>query len=610
MFRRTLCLLLSVFCICIGLVACKEEPGEITGKEISVEMKEYGGGLKNPLKGLRAQNSFGAEYESLAKWYIRWIDIEESADDGLDKLIAYSNNQWGTATFTNTKVIPRVYLKWPDSNDEYGGNYWPSDMTTGDYESPEFRERLVAMIKKMAQAWDNDPRVAYIEMGLIGAWGEQHTPTPSLEMQQLLAETFKTYFKNKLVMVRYPGNSLFMNNDFGLYWDEWGSDMQWAVWDRINLVLQDPYVDRWKTSVFGGENTNNLYGFGDDGGRFLTYGIPYPFTADEAFRSKLQQMIDYARLTHTNHMQTTLASSADAHMNMQTFQNTLGYRFVIQSATYTSSANPGGRFRLSFQVTNMGASPFYYDWPVQVTLLDPETRQPVYKEVMDGVSISDWMPGEGWNTETSAYTTPAPVYDVEATLQIPKTLEKGEYLLALTMLDPAGLQPAAVFANKNYITGGYTVLGTFGVGSEPEPLSDSYKFNKPDEDNGLQYCLNLSNFTTCTAGKEDAAAAVDGSTTTLWTASSNGKQTLTVDLGQIHRLKSLEVLWENPTDYTVEVSEDGKKWGECDSRIISCKNQVTRSYLEKSGIRYVRLQLQKTATGSPASLYAINVYGE
>lgn len=39
------------------------------------------------------------------------------------------------------------------------------------YFDPTFPERMRKLIKKLGEAWDNDPRVAYVEMGLIWRMG-------------------------------------------------------------------------------------------------------------------------------------------------------------------------------------------------------------------------------------------------------------------------------------------------------------------------------------------------------------------------------------------------------------------------------------------------------
>ena len=47
---------------------------------------------------------------------------------------------------------------------------------TGGYFDPSFPDRVRNLVRKLGEAWDNDPRVAYIEMGIIGEWGEHHDP--------------------------------------------------------------------------------------------------------------------------------------------------------------------------------------------------------------------------------------------------------------------------------------------------------------------------------------------------------------------------------------------------------------------------------------------------
>lgn len=147
---------------------------------------------------------------------------------------------------------------------------------------------------------------------MIGYWGEQHTPTPTDQVQRVLIHAFEANFHNKKIMVRNPQHLLFTDSEYGLYWDEWGSDMQWSEWDHIDLVMTEKYVDRWKTAVFGGENTNNLYTFDPTGGRFMTFGCPEPFDEITAFTKYSAEMTKYARLVHANHMHTRLPAAFPA----------------------------------------------------------------------------------------------------------------------------------------------------------------------------------------------------------------------------------------------------------------------------------------------------------
>ena len=560
--------------------------------DVTQTLTRYANGVRNPLKGLRADWELDARYGSLSRFYIKWNAIENTAADTVDKLRAYSLAHWGSAHMSNTKIIPRVYLEWPNV-----GTYWPADLQTGDYESPVFRERLKAMVKKMAQAWDNDPQIAYIEMGLIGQWGEQHTPSPSGTVQKVLIDAFHTYFKNKLVMVRYPPSDLFTLGGFGLYWDEWGSEMQWDTWDHIDMVLEDAYKDRWKTAVFGGENTNNLYTYDPDGGRFMTYGCPDPFDAETAFTKYSGEMIKYARLVHANHMHTRLdeVSSGLAQMNVATFQDTLGYAFELKAARFNHVDAQDRLLQLSFDVKNTGASPMYYDWPVRVSLLDPAAGKPVWSSLIPGASVMDWMPGEEWQSEERKYAVPAPTYTVDASLTLPQSVASGDYILALSIPDPAGLHNAAVFVNTGYMEGGYTALGMVGVGKAAEQTLNLSGMLIPQQDEALRYDQNVALHDEC-----NIPALTDGLSSTSWVSDGSA---VTIHLEAVHTVSSLTVQFaKEQRPFTVYV-RSGNEWIPVDSDHFQNRTHETHVPLNLRA-RAIRIVAEEGAELTQVLVYA------
>lgn len=577
---------LAILVLCFSIL-CTEGVCESMALDVKVSPMPYAGGVRNPLKGLRADNDLNTRYGTLVRWYIPWNALESNAEDGFEKLVEYGKQQWGNASMLNCKIIPRVYLEWPNV-----GTYWPEDMKTGDYTSFDFQLRLTTMVQKMAKAWDSDPQIAYIEMGLVGWWGEQHTPTPTDQVQNLLISLFSKYFVNKQVMVRNPLHALFQKAGFGLYWDEWGSDMQWSEWDHIDLVTTDAYKDRWKTAVFGGENTNNLYTYDPTGGRFMTYGCAVPFPAETAFAEYLPQMLKYARLTHTNHMHTRLPDEGNTALwkNVATFQDTLGYAFEIRSARF-NHVGEERVLQLSFDVRNNGASPLYADWPVAVSLLSAKNNTLVWRALLPGVSASDWLPGEEWDVEANAYRVPAKVYTVEGALSLPESVAEGEYVLALSIVDPAGLRNAAVFMNAGYINGGYTALGMIGVGAIPaqKPFTAAIKAQDPV----LGYDLNLALYKECTA-----AELTDGLNVSAWTG-----EGFTIDLSSRARLSSMTLAFEEPAvPFVVEVSDDGESWAAVSAEPFYAHND--RVYLPLGvKARYVRVAFAEAAALSEVSVY-------
>lgn len=461
--------------------------GDISKINIVIKPQEYEYALKNPLKGFR-KRLHGASHPlvSLERFYIKWNDLENDESDGIVKIKAYCNSIWSDLPEKNNKAIPRVYLEWPDK-----GKYWPDDMQEGDYTSEQFEYRLKRLIERLGECWDNDSRVAFIEMGIIGKWGEQHSPTPTEEIQWLLGETFRMNFRNKKVMVRcisdpynpwQSGEANILNLfDFGVYWDAYGTDEQWA--DEFYKLTKAPFNQRWKTEVMGGEVSYN-YG--------TPFGVPVNSpdnNPDYTVINKTQDVVNMVHKIHTNHLgwisNYTVGSLTDKGAN--TIQKAFGYRFVIDIASFPALLSAGGDFKFTFSVTNTGSTPFYYKWPVEISLLNPTNHEVVWSDIFENVDITQWMPGDKWDNNLKAYLEAPNTYTCSENFTLPSDISDGEYILALAILDPAGMRPAARFAIENYFNGGRHPIGKVGVGI----TIPDYSLHK-DDFNDIKFDLSLN----------------------------------------------------------------------------------------------------------------------
>ena len=504
-----LCCVVSLVFSVLSCKQPKEDLGQAGGGNVIVEHgkvtvkpAELYYAIRNPMKGLREffgpgydpiRSEYPYPYGSITKEYMQWNMLENQAGDGVDKIIAYSNHRWKGVEDMNIKVIPRIFIVWmepwnggyakntyTDHPDDLNGWHWPSDIPpqtrptdpnqpiTGGYFHPTFQDRVKALVEKAATAWDNDPRVAYVEMGIIGEWGEHHDPSittywaphdqpdhvanrtwiPGIE--KTLGDAFRDGFKNKKVMVRYAYD--FKDYEFGVYWDSWAQPQEQVRGYEEMLKLGD----RWKKQPIGGEITWNW----GDLARFNSFEA---VVADQVTRTTV---IEQIRNLHANH----LGGITWANFNNPAFlvnadliQRSLGYRFVLSEFSYPARIEAGTPFTVSFKVTNTGSSPFYYDWPVEIALLDKGSRQKVWGKILDKVAISQWMPGEQWNSANNAYSVPAPEYRIEADLAMDQALPDGEYIIAISILDPAGMLPSLRFAISNYFEGGRHPMGIVGL---------------------------------------------------------------------------------------------------------------------------------------------------
>lgn len=531
------CLFTSAFCL-----SCKDEDHgvlppiegggsvEVKDGKVTVNPAEFTYAIRNPMKGLReffgpgydkVRSEYPYPYGSLIKEYMQWNMLEDKADDGIDKIIAYSNHRWEGVEDINVKIIPRIYIVWMEpwhggyakntyttNPDDLNGWHWPSDIPgqvysedpnkaiTGGYFVPSFQDRVKKLVEKAGQAWDNDPRVAYVEMGIIGEFGEQHDPdittywpahdqpnhvenrtwVPGIE--KVLGDAFTKAFKNKKVMVRYAYE--FKDYEFGIYWDSWSADEEKVRGYEEMKKLGD----RWKKQPIGGEITWNW-------GSLAKYKSFEEVVGNETTRDLVVQQI---RDLHCNH----LGGITWADFNDQSFipnadmlQRIMGYHFLLSNFTYPTSIKQNEPFTVSFDVVNTGSSPFYYDWPVEIALLDAKTHQKVWGKTLSSAKISQWMPGDKWDNSKKEYTEPAAVTHLEESLTLDTGLDTGDYIISVAILDPAGMLPSVRFAIQNYFEGGRHPMGHIGVNAEPVYYEvKSSEFMDMRQDRTLKYKLN------------------------------------------------------------------------------------------------------------------------
>lgn len=460
---------------------------------VTVAPDEFQGAINNPLKGFRDYRQDG--YGLLKRQYIKWNDVEVCADDSVERIIAHTNKiteiKGKRFEDLNVKLVPRVYLDW---NGSPGKQYWPADLHTFDYDSPALQERLRRLVAKLGEAWDNDPRIFAVQMGLIGYWGEHHNPAPTVGQRRLLTEAFQQAFKHKPVLVRHT-NAEFMQAGFGIYYDTFANlsrEPPEGPKDQFPWQATHVYPDIWKRAPIEGEVEYNWQKQRESAKPEETFGrTPDETMTVPAYR---RYMIDKIRRYHASYLgwiDGYDASNREVLAGAAELQKAFGYRFVLDSASYPLTVQPGKTLMMKLSVRNTGSAPFYLDWPVAVALLDPATKKPVWSAPLSGVDIRKWLPGEDWDSEAFAYRQPAVPHHDEGHVALPQHIRPGQYILALAILDrQGGMMPSARFAIENYFRGGWHPLGLIGIGDPPQEVSlRDVAFDSPALDDSLYYTV-------------------------------------------------------------------------------------------------------------------------
>lgn len=395
-----------------------------------------------------------AKYVRLVKSYFYWNELERTKEDGVELIRQVSDKRFAGGREANIRFIPRVAIQWPNYGDHTLAtkitSHCAADMLPSTLDTPEFLARIRNLVEKMGEAWDDDPRVAYMELGIYGLWGEQHEDTLSRKAQKNLADAFSKAFKKTPCMVRKPRDC--MGYGFGNYWDSFAhiNEDHYAK-DAVK------YMD-WRTGVMGGEVAHNWGDHKIQPGDDMNDTLTAPEHKD--------RFLDYVHWQHNNHLEMWFEQDdrlEAALEGLAEYQKRAGHRYELEKVAYELEDN---RLTVAFDVKNVGSSPLYYKWPVAVALLN-EQKEVVWEQRFSDVDVTKWYPGDDWNFEKRMYNLQAESYHVSESFSV-AGVPKGRYYLALAILDPYCGRPNVMFATRQYFNGGWHPMGYLGIGEEVE----------------------------------------------------------------------------------------------------------------------------------------------
>jgi hypothetical protein len=418
--------------------------------------------LNNPYMGFAVD----ARYDKFAQPYrlahanLYWRDLEpvEGRYDWEAIEEKYRFDQWREK---KVNLILRVVLDYPGDSKhmdipdwlyesidrqgtwydiEYGQGFSP------DYSHPVLIRKHEQLIRALAERYDDDPLIAYIQLGSLGHWGEWHTRDeepgriefPRRAVSDQYAEHYVDHFTNKPLLMRRP-HAIALEHKMGLFNDAFGKRdatikefLDWYTNGYTSWLTQEPepaMPDFWTYAPSGGE-------FSDET-RYVT----------DAY---IDDTILQAKLTHVTWMGPNAPYKeplgGKLQNNIDRFLNTIGYRFVIAKETHEQTVRPGGRLHVRAAIVNRGAAPIYYRWPLEIGIVD--AAGVLQSKIRSSQDIRTWLPG---------------TRQVSVDVPVPATLPAGEYTLTAAILDPTNGQPGIDLAIEGRRSDGRYTLGSFAI---------------------------------------------------------------------------------------------------------------------------------------------------
>jgi len=250
--------------------------------------------LGNPLIGFAHYYPFTEMSPSvpcrLENFYVSMVDLMQGWNDfTFDK---YLESNLTEIASRNRTAIFRVYLVYPGRTNK------PSDVVpdflikgglkfngiSPDWDDSNLVKAMTQLIEAMGKRYDADPRIANINVGFLGQWGEWHdNQFASIETQKAVLDAYQQSFKVTQLTVRYPDVFGGLNaNDtrFGFHDDSFLQDTtitdSWGFMNRMKTVGA---TEQWKVGAIGGEFRPELQGCyfdNDDWTKVCGAGPPVP----------------------------------------------------------------------------------------------------------------------------------------------------------------------------------------------------------------------------------------------------------------------------------------------------------------------------------------------
>lgn len=440
-FRGT-CLLFALVPLLLA------QASQVTGAEKLVRLKAAPGPLSNPLKGWCPYTDAG-EIElpySMVFFPVAWNELEpRQGQYAFDK---WEKKAWSVERARGKHVVFRVYADMParptgmpkwlldqgvrlTPYTDHGGGQSP------DYNHPKMVSAMEKFIAALGRRYEDNPRVPFIQLGLLGFWGEWHT-YPRNELfaspatQKRIIDAYHKAFANKRLMARSPTDYAGKQAWLGFHDDMLPEDTDGAeAWKFLPRLRSSGRGENWMRSVFGGEMVFN--------GNQRWLGAEFPH---------MLRMVEEAHFSWVGPYCPALepAPSPQFVERAAELVRRMGYQFSLTEIRYDADMR-GGALKVAIRGENQGVAPFYYAWPIELALLDragkPIERMPVPWDVRK------WLPGH---------------FSAEALLK--PSLKAGDYQLAIGVIDPWTKQPAIEFANDLARKGGWTILCNMSVDSK------------------------------------------------------------------------------------------------------------------------------------------------
>lgn len=310
---------------------------------------------------------------------------------------------------------------------------WTPDRKTfaPNLDDPIFLEYSQRLLNAFGKRYDGNENLAYIDIGMVGSWGEWHNSNfPSLppleerytpaQLEKYVKMHFTAFPKTPKIMLIAGNENLASAVRRGAGWraDCLGD---WRNFSTTWNLMEDDYPPRLEAAQAAYSGFNDAWKRSPISFEICGHMTEWK-TVQHYTREEVQRTFDWAIEKHASTI--NLKSSEVPVMYRAIVDNALtklGYRLRLVSLSHDSVVTRGSTLTLNSQWANDGIAPSYLKYDVVYRLVNNTNKVIAQGKTSD--DIRSWLPGE----RSLSYR-----------LSLPVALANGQYYIEVAMLDSQG----------------------------------------------------------------------------------------------------------------------------------------------------------------------------
>jgi hypothetical protein len=274
-----------------------------------------------------------------------------------------------------------------------------------DYSDPLFLSRHAEFLKALGQRYNGSTDVEFLDIGSYGIWGEWHTPNPSpVEVRKKIVDMYVQAFPNTPLV--------FMSDDAEV--------LPYAL-DRGTGMRRDGVGSRWHEQTWIG--TGKYKGITAMADAWKQAPIVFEWFGDYKYLLQrgwsFDSAVNFMLNNHVTVINDNVGEVPDNKMpQLYKLAKYAGARFVLNELKHEKSIKAGSRTTLNMRWSNTGVGKLYHPYVLRFFFIDSEGKIAFTSDA--GCDLTKWLPGE---------------QNIYETVQVPSSIKKGKYKLAIAMVD-------------------------------------------------------------------------------------------------------------------------------------------------------------------------------